>query len=520
MLLFYLGLLVAFTTALCELAAKREWLPYWVSRKILHVVAVGSCAVAGYTADSLGHRELLTWIVAGAEVVLIGLVGFGGLMREESGRRAWGIVWFPLAFLVLLLITQREEMIGFFMATLAICDPAATVAGKLLRSGKAMPPDVLDARYFLSKSPRTNILTTPYRLTGDPKTLVGNLAFFVAFMLLVFSLPVSYHYGADSATGSPEYLREFYPLLSLVSIGILLTAGEAVGSRGLDNLIVPLLAAGFFNLKTFRHYTYDAGLLSGGILLSVAFVYATTRKTSLTTGGAIAASIMGILIAYAAGPEWTTPLLLFFASSSAIGKIFPAYSSAGDAKQKQARDATQVLANGFIFLVVALLYAPDDYMIYPWKTEISFPSLLLITAATATADTWSSELGQYFRRPTWDLIKWRRVPAGLSGGVSWPGTLAGLGGAALIASLGWWLLPDPSLSQILRITGFGFLGMLLDSALGSLLQATYRDPITGALSDVCPQGGQPASGFPWMTNDLVNFLAIGLTTLLAALLPG
>jgi len=157
-----------------------------------------------------------------------------------------------------------------------------------------------------------------------------------------------------------------------------------------------------------------------------------------------------------------------------------------------------------------------------WFLDVSsqIKPFLLLTAATATADTWSSELGQYFRRPTWDLIKWRRLPAGLSGGVSWPGTLAGLGGAALIANLGWWLLPEPSLQQILLITGFGFLGMLIDSVLGSLLQATYRDPATGALSDVRPEGGELASGFPWMTNDLVNFLAIGLTALVAVLVIG
>lgn len=509
-MLLYLGLLVLVTTVFCELAANKGWLPYWVSRKILHIVAVGSCAVAGYYANALGHRELLTWIVAGAEIILLGLIGFGGLMREESGRKPWGIVWFPLAFLVLLLLVQSAEIIGFSMAVLAVCDPAATIAGKLFRfTGK--DHDVLDNNMVKSKT----LFWQTYQLTGDPKSLQGSAAFLFCFGILAFLIPTSFYYGADAIVGFPEYLHDFYQIHTLLLFGIILTAGEALGSKGLDNFIVPLLAAALLNIRRFQYYPEPALILLITCVCAALFAYAAQRRRSLSAGGAVTASVLGILIVHAAGGWWLAPLFLFFLSSSLIGKLFPSATSSVDEKHQKPRDATQVIANGGAYLLLIIAYAPSDVVPSFWN--VNYPLLLLITAATATADTWSSELGQYFRRPTWDLLKGRRVPTGLSGGVSFPGTLAGLGGSALIACLGFWLLPEPSLKSVLVITGFGFGGMLLDSVLGSLLQATYRDPKTGALSDVRPEGGELASGFPWMTNDLVNFLAILGTVGLAVL---
>ena len=91
------------------------------------------------------------------------------LMREKSGRKTWGIVWFPLAFLILLISPAPRPVIAFSMWALAICDPAATIAGQ----------------FFAAKT---------YNLTGDEKSLAGNLAFAASFLLLalLFFLPVQF----------------------------------------------------------------------------------------------------------------------------------------------------------------------------------------------------------------------------------------------------------------------------------------------------------------------------------------
>jgi uncharacterized protein (TIGR00297 family) len=473
-----LAFIVLTTTLITEIAARREWLPYWLTRKILHIIAVGACAVATFHVE----RELLTWIVAGAEVLLLILIFTNQLMREESGRRAWGIVWFPLAFLLLLIGPAPRPVIAFSMWVLALCDPAATIAGKL----------------YARKT---------YNLTGDKKSLVGNLAFVASFLLLalLFFLPVQF-------SVTPEGPHDYYSVVQLIgwpgilSMAVILAAGESLGSKGLDNLIIPLLVAWLW-------LGVDAGqyaLLFPLILGSALFSWWMVNRGSLTAGGALTASLLGIAVVIGAHSFlWLLPLFLFLFSSSLIGRLFPATTAAGDAKQKLPRDATQVLANGVIYGWYALgLYDSHSGLIRYFAPPLEY--LLLLAAAIATADTWSSEIGQYFKWPTYDLAKWRRVPAGLSGGVSLPGTLAGLAGAAFIMGACYWLLPYPNMEHFLWITLGGFLGMLLDSVLGSLFQAKYRDSVTGALSDTPGPNTELASGFSWVTNDLVNFVTIML----------
>lgn len=411
------------------------------------------------------ERSLLIRIVAVAEVVLIGLIFANKLLREESGRRAWGIVWFPLAFLILLIGVQDDHTIAFAMLVLAVCDPAATIAGKL----------------WAKKN---------YQLTGDPKSFVGNVAFLLSFgVLVLLHLP----FGAWLGWGN------------LLALGLMLTAAEALGSRGLDNLIVPLMTAWFFtgmeNLFPAPNYALYL------VITALPFCWLMVRRGSLTVGGALTASLLGIVVVIGSGDAiWLLPLFLFLLSSSLIGKVFPVKTVAGDAKQKQPRDATQVLANGAIYGWLAAFSWPKEgliYLIMP-LTE----AWLLVAMAIATADTWSSEIGQYFRQPTYDLVKWRKVPPGLSGGVSITGTLAGLGGSAFIVAACFWLVPYMEASLAIKIILAGFGGMLLDSVLGSLFQAKYQNVATGALSDAPGEGKELVGGFGWMTNDLVNFSAI------------
>ena len=62
------------------------------------------------------------------------------------------------------------------------------------------------------------------------------------------------------------------------------------------------------------------------------------------------------------------------------------------------------------------------------------------------------------------------------------------------------------------VTGLGFLGMVVDSWLGSAFQAKYRAAADDGLLDSPLAGRPPAAGYAWMTNDLVNFLAITAVT--------
>ena len=58
------------------------------------------------------------------------------------------------------------------------------------------------------------------------------------------------------------------------------------------------------------------------------------------------------------------------------------------------------------------------------------------SVATAAADTCSSEIGKAYGRRTFLITSFRPVPPGTEGAVSLEGTLGGLVGGAIVASVG------------------------------------------------------------------------------------
>jgi uncharacterized protein (TIGR00297 family) len=107
----------------------------------------------------------------------------------------------------------------------------------------------------------------------------------------------------------------------------------------------------------------------------------------------------------------------------------------------------------------------------------------LAALAEAATDTVASEIGQY-RGPDARLITtWERVPPGTDGGITVPGSIAGLAAGlviAVVATVGG-MLPQ---AQLWIPATAGFAGMLIDSILGATLQRRG-----------------------WISNQAVNFFA-------------
>jgi uncharacterized protein (TIGR00297 family) len=246
------------------------------------------------------------------------------------------------------------------------------------------------------------------------------------------------------------------------------------------------------------------------LLLAVPLAWLSMRKGWLTPGGAVSAALLGCAVVWTQGPWWVLPLLLFFAGSTLLGRHTRTTRSTSDAKHGRPRDAEQVWSNGGVYLAAALLL-PDDQAQYA----------MAVSMAIATADTWASEVGMAVRGRTYDIIGFRTVPAGLSGGISMQGTLGGAVGAALLGLVGGLLIMRHlylgTLYMIVAVAAWGMAGMLADSLLGGTLQARYRGA-QGQLQDQATGDGKPAKGLAWMTNDRVNLLSNALITGLAVLL--
>jgi uncharacterized protein (TIGR00297 family) len=133
----------------------------------------------------------------------------------------------------------------------------------------------------------------------------------------------------------------------------------------------------------------------------------------------------------------------------------------GLAEQREGRNGRQVLANLAVAALAAVFFAATGNGAY----------LVALSAALAEAatDTVASEIGQSRQREARMITTWERVPAGIDGGITFPGTLAGAvaGVAIAVVAAAGGLLPA---SQIWIPMVAGFTGMLADSVLGATLQ--------------------------------------------------
>jgi uncharacterized protein (TIGR00297 family) len=254
-----------------------------------------------------------------------------------------------------------------------------------------------------------------------------------------------------------------------------------------------------------------------GLGLAAITSLAANRAHSLTTRGAIVATILGGVVFGMGGWQWAALLLAFFVPSSALTRAFGRSKdvlSENYAKGAE-RDEGQVLSNGGIAGIFVLMHALFPAQAWPW---IGFAGSL----AAVNADTWATELGVLDpNQPRLITSPGIVVEKGTSGGVSLTGTASSVLGAGLIGVMSAVLYPLPLWETLLAVTIAGFSGSLLDSLLGATLQATYFCPVDKKETEKHPihTCGAPTiliRGWAWLNNDLVN-VACGVTGGLMAL---
>ncbi len=247
-------------------------------------------------------------------------------------------------------------------------------------------------------------------------------------------------------------------------------------------------------------------LISGTALSGLVSILAYRFKL-LTLDGALSAFLLGSIIFGTGGVSFATPLLFFFFSSSLLSK----YKQGKKAEYKTifektgARDKNQVLANGSIAGVFSFIY-----FLIPTS---SIYSAYLSSLAAVTADTWGTEVGILSPSAPLSLKNFKQVYPGVSGGMSFLGTLSSFCGSFFLASSGF--IPGVSpfplrLNTFLIIILAGFSGALIDSLLGAFLQAQYLCPICNKPTERkthCNFDSKRVSGISWLNNDWVNFLS-------------
>lgn len=256
-----------------------------------------------------------------------------------------------------------------------------------------------------------------------------------------------------------------------------------------------------------------------GIVLNLVGALGALRKHALTPGGSAAAFVVGLAIFIGVGIAGWVLLMTFFLSSTALSRLrSPAKEAATSLQEKgSARDAVQVLANGGVPAAAALL----------WLFTRDGAALVAFVAAlaAANADTWAGEIGMLSSKRPRSIITMKPVRTGQSGGVTILGITAAAAGAGLIGVVaglfslaGAWVGKLSILGLCTAIVA-GFAGSLIDSVLGTTLQARYVDP-AGSITERVSAGNAPAGGVRWVTNDVVNLVSgLGAAGLAAACVP-
>jgi len=256
---------------------------------------------------------------------------------------------------------------------------------------------------------------------------------------------------------------------------------------------------------------FTNSLIGFGLSLLIAFV--AYYKKSLTLSGFIAATIVGtIIFMFGSYIIWSL-LIFFFVSSSILSKLHPSED------EKNGRNYLQVLANSIVTLVFITLYYIFQDMVYMIVSVVAI--------AASTSDTWASEIGALSRSKPFSILTFKKMEKGLSGAVSVIGIIASLMGAIAISLLFSTLYFINNSFEILLFFEYtiiiiiaGFLGSILDSYLGVLLQAKYQDIKTGKIKEFISNTENYIliSGKKFITNNAVNFIMVLIISIITYLL--
>jgi uncharacterized protein (TIGR00297 family) len=346
-----------------------------------------------------------------------------GIYRDPSRKRDTGIVAYAAMVLLLILLFRDRYLpiAAAVWAMMAFGDPAATIAGRLLRGP------------LLSWNPE--------------KTWAGLLANWAvggAGAVLVFRFVAA---------------RRLEPVaVAILVCGAALYAFlESVRSGLDDNLVAALpTALAIFQLG---HLAAGEGSpwpgLGAAAILAAAGVnalvsVATWRLALVSASGAWAGALAGLLVIVAGGWGAYAALWAFFLGGTAATRWgYRRKAQHGVAQADRGRrGAAHVVANVGVPAALLVLGAP--------------PVAFVAALAAALADTLGTEIGSLYGHSPFSPLTLRRLPVGSAGAVSAPGVLAGVAGATLMGVVGVLagILPAPAIAVV---AAAGIAGSLAES---------------------------------------------------------
>jgi uncharacterized protein (TIGR00297 family) len=240
-------------------------------------------------------------------------------------------------------------------------------------------------------------------------------------------------------------------------------------------------------------------------------------RKNLTISGAVAAFLVGLIL-FTLSPPFGIMLIGFYLVSSKL----TAYQKSRKLQIEEfsmKRDAVQVLTNSVVLVASVIVQYLSDKYDHHLRLYCVFGVAVL---ACCTGDTWASELGSVLSSTPVLVTTLKSVPPGTNGAVSWAGLAASILGGAFIGTLYEFLAIFFPL-DIFQFGGYniigigalaGFVGSLVDSFLGATVQASYYCNEKNKIVKKIGKSTVLITGYPLLSNEMVNLVSSLATGLL------
>lgn len=239
------------------------------------------------------------------------------------------------------------------------------------------------------------------------------------------------------------------------------------------------------------------GVLVNTVLLAIAWAL---PKKLLTPAGYLHAWALGVIVWGCLGWRGYVVMMAYFLAGSAVTRLGKQRKEeAGIAEGRSGvRGPENVWGSALAAAVCAIAIAILGAVSAPASQQLWLPLLALAyvsSLSTKLSDTTASEVGKAYGKHTFLITSLKPVPAGTEGAVSLEGTLAGIGGSAIIALVGWGVGLINTWAIALCLAA-AFLATTLESLIGATLQPK----------------------FTWLTNEVVNGINTSIGAILGLLL--
>lgn len=233
----------------------------------------------------------------------------------------------------------------------------------------------------------------------------------------------------------------------------------------------------------------------------------------------LSATILAILMVYVAttaGINYVVFHVLAFLMISVIDHICrkkSQFTNDNIVQKTGTRDHIQVFVNGGIAMISVLLW-------HIYKNKVF---LLCFTASLIESfgDSAASDFGIAFGKQAYDICRFRKIQAGLSGGITLAGTTGCFLSCLLMSAVAYFFHLAGTLKETMLLAVAGFLGCMIDSVLGSTVQRKEQCQSCGIITEKKHHCNMPTkyySGIRWINNDVVNLMCNLISALLIMIL--